>query len=100
MRWHRPLESPRRSAATRTADGSGLDGDATGAHRREEQPQAAPLQELVHRLPGALPVVVVVEDDDAAARHAVVEVLELVQRRLVPVRVEAQQRDLRGRALW
>ena len=43
---------------------------------------------------GALPVAVVVDDQHAAGRQPRVEVLELVPRRLVPVGVEPQQRDL------
>ena len=48
---------------------------------------------LVDGLARAGPVAVVVDDQHAAGLEARVQVLELVLRRLVPVGVEAQQRD-------
>ena len=45
---------------------SGLDRDATGRHRQEQQPRARALEELVHRHAGALPEAVVVDQEHAA----------------------------------
>src|SRR5689334_489914 len=64
-----------------------LDRDPAGCDRHQQQRRARARQELVDRLAGALPGGVVVGDHDAAGTHPVVEVLELVARRLVPVRV-------------
>src|SRR5437764_819722 len=71
--------------------------DPACSYRHEQQWGGGTRQELVDRLAGALPGRVVVGDHDAARADPVVEVLELVAGRLVPVRVEAQQRDRLGR---
>ena len=71
----------------------GLIVEPARAHRHQQQPRAGGRDELVDRLARAVPVVVVVDDHDAAWRHAVVEMVELVLGRGVPVRVQAQQRD-------
>src|SRR5947207_15978050 len=52
---------------------------------------------FVRRLSGAPPVTVVVQEQDPAPRQPRVEVLQLVTRGLVPVRVQSQQADLFGR---
>src|SRR5207253_10989365 len=86
--WRRALETRSR-----------LDRYSPRRRRNEEKPLTPRVQELVHRLPRALPVAVVVEDHHAPRGDAIVEVLELVPGGVVPVGVEPENRDLIGRLL-
>jgi hypothetical protein len=52
--------------------------------------------ELVGGLAGSLPVAVVIDERDAMGHDLGVKVGQLVPRRLVPVGVEAQERDPGG----
>src|SRR5581483_9007188 len=80
-----------RPGATVTA--SHLDRDPSGVVDALQEQGRRGGEVLVDREPATVPVAVVVDDEHAAGREARVEVLEFVFRRLVPVGVEAQQRD-------
>src|SRR5688572_5745978 len=55
----------------------------------QERVQLLVREVLVDRTAGALPVAIVVDDEYSTGNEPRKEVLELVQRRLVPVRIEA-----------